>query len=304
MVLTHHSSPHHTTIMFAPTPYLPFQATSSQEAITAIAEGYSARMEKRARLDDMIDDSITMFLDLDFKDRLYLFMADLSELSVGQKVTDLPHHGLYFRPHETQKLAKMTRLMDFTATPKELFISFDKVFPIPKKLVDGVWVMNTDDTYTESVEEGGIEWIYSNRKLARPIYHGPFVERTRRTYLNWIRHQKECIPGTLIGIHAEENLRQYLESVKEYEIEEAEARRKAARRAKLAAAARERRREKNAANAATAAKSKKQSKKQKQKQKQSKLTLEGEGAAMHQREHLKESFDEASGTSETQTRPT
>ena len=282
--------------MFAPTPYLPSQATSSQEAITAVAEGYFARMDERARLDDMIDDSITMFLDLDFKDRLYHFMADLSELSVGQKVTDLPHHGLYFGPRETRKLAEMTRIMDSTATPKELFISFDKVFPIPKKLVDGIWVMKTDDTYTEFVPEGGIERIYSNKKSAKPIYHGPFVQLTRRTYLNWVRHQKECIPGTLIGIHAEENLRQYLESVKEYEIEEAEARRKAERRAKLAAAARERRRKEKEANPAPAAKPKKQ--------KKSKQTVEGEGACDASEGTSEGRFDEASGTSETQTRPT
>jgi hypothetical protein len=241
--------------MFAPTPYEPFQVASFQEATDAVTEAYFARMEEREIQDEMIGHAVTMFLDLDFKDRLYHFMAELSELSAEQDITDLPHYGFYFTPRERQKLSKLTRIMDFDVNPEELFISFDKVFPIPKKLVDGVWVMKTEDTYTESVPKGGGEWTYSDGTVSRPKFYGGSVERTRGTYLNWIRHHKECIPGTLIGIHAEENLREYLESVKDYKVEEAEARRQAARRAKQAEAARENREKKKAALAAKGAKS-------------------------------------------------
>ena len=103
----------------------------------------------------------------DFMDRVYLFMSDLCELQEGDGLDSLPHGELYFNEKEMRQLASISRLCDPSATPQEILNSLEAVVPNFRFKVEGVW-------------------------------HYPTAE-----YIDWVRYEKECVPGTLRGIYAD-----------------------------------------------------------------------------------------------------
>jgi hypothetical protein len=171
-------------------------------AVTEFYSAYWEREKKRQIEEERRQNAHAMFVDKDFIDRLYLFMADLIELDPGRGLDKLPHYGLYFNEEETEKLSKYTRLSDKTATPEDILLSFEEVYSSIRIKINGVW------------------------------------KRTHENYIKWIRHEKVCRPGTLRGIQAEEILKIHLEEEeREKKAEErknhtADLRKKAAKRRK------------------------------------------------------------------------
>lgn len=90
---------------------------------------YIQREEKRNVDEKKMEGARTMLVDKDFMDRLYLFMSDLSELPSGYGLSRLPHYGLYFDTEETKTLGRYSRLCDTHATPHDILVSLEEVFP-------------------------------------------------------------------------------------------------------------------------------------------------------------------------------
>ena len=103
----------------------------------------------------------------DLKDRVYLFMSDLSHLQEGDGLDRLPNAGAYFNEKEMKQLASVSRVSDPIATPEEILNSLESVFSNFRYKIEGVWHYPADQ------------------------------------YINWVRHKKECIPGTLRGVYAD-----------------------------------------------------------------------------------------------------
>lgn len=137
---------------------------------------YLKREEQTRKAEERIQAARAMFVDPDFKDRLYLYMDHLEKLLVfGYGVDRLPYYGSYFDEGELERLAEYSRLCDDYATPEDILVSLEEVFPCISPEVDGVRQSNND------------------------------------RYLKWIRKEKVCVPGTLRGIQAEEILKIHLE---------------------------------------------------------------------------------------------
>ena len=139
----------------------------------------------------------------DFMDRVYLFMSDLCQLQEGDGLDSLPHGELYFNEKEMRQLASISRLCDPSATPQEILNSLEAVVPNFRFKVEGVW-------------------------------HYPTAE-----YIDWVRYDKECVPGTLRGIHADA----LAEILPEEDLREMEERREAEKKAAADKAKAERRKE-------------------------------------------------------------
>jgi hypothetical protein len=168
---------------------------------------YSQREEERKRQAKMLENARAMLVDKDFMDRLYLFMSDLSELPYGCGFDSLPfHQWLYFSEEEMKNLARYCCISDQHATPQQILHSLEQVFPRIRTEVNGVW------------------------------------HNKNERYINWIRNEKICIPGTLRGPQADEILQIHLEEEElerqrekeeqEKEDHTAELRKKAAQRRK------------------------------------------------------------------------
>jgi hypothetical protein len=134
------------------------------------------REEERKRQSEMLTNARTMLVNKDFMDRLYLFMSDLSELPYGCGLDRLPYHQwLYFSDEEIKNLAKYSYICDHHATPQQILLSLEQVFPRIRTEANGV-SRNKDEQY-----------------------------------INWIRNEKICVPGTLRGLQADEILQIHLQ---------------------------------------------------------------------------------------------
>jgi|SRR5271170_3398158 len=141
----------------------------------------------------------------DFMDRVYLFMSDLCQLHEGDGLDSLPHAGLYFNEKETRQLASISRICDPIATPQDILNSLEAVVPNFRFKVEGVW-------------------------------HYP---QATAQYINWVRHEKECVSETLRGVYADI----LAEILPEEDRREMEERREAGKKAAADKAKAERRKE-------------------------------------------------------------
>jgi hypothetical protein len=130
--------------------------------------GYIERERIRQEIERKQREAQEMLIDEDLEDRVTLFMVDLSELAPGAKLSDLPHHGLYFNSEETNRISVYTRLSDEHVTPPQLLESMEQVFPKVRYSKDA----------------------------------GP--ANPTKTRIDWIRNYKVCIPGTIRGVGARE----------------------------------------------------------------------------------------------------
>jgi hypothetical protein len=138
----------------------------------------------------------------DFDDRLFYFLAELTNLLPGQRVSDLPHFGQYFSTTEVEELAKfnISNLSDPNATPQDILNSLEPLYPsfANKKIYisgpipgivncPGIWRMRDDDHH----------W-------------------------NWLQNDKVVVSGTLMEPQAAEKRAAHLENMAiiEKEIEE------------------------------------------------------------------------------------
>ena len=137
-----------------------------------------------------------MLADQDLMDRLYLFMFHLWKLAPGQGLDALPYNGKYFDDKEINELSEYSRISDGSATPDEILLSLEQVFPpLRIKDSDGVW------------------------------------RNAKQRYINWIQNEKLCRPGTLKGRQAELMFQIHLENEEIFEREEEEEREKQKREA-------------------------------------------------------------------------
>jgi hypothetical protein len=131
---------------------------------------YLRREQARKIEEENIEMARAMLVDKDFQDRLYLFMFDLSKLPLGYGLDCLPHYGLYFNENETKLLARCSSLCEDRATPRDILLSLEEVFPRIHTQKDRIWKVKDD------------------------------------RYLHWIRTEKICVPGTITGVQAKEIL--------------------------------------------------------------------------------------------------
>jgi hypothetical protein len=129
--------------------------------------GYAEREKDREMQAEQRRKGEEMLENVDFGDRLYLFMTDLGELSPGDGLNSLPHNDVYFSTSEKQKLSSCTRLLDQAATPDGILLSFEQTFGRIGTKINGVW---------KSLDPG---------------------------FLEWLRKGKRCTPGTIRGVQAE-----------------------------------------------------------------------------------------------------
>jgi hypothetical protein len=153
---------------------------------TDYLSGYAEREKDREMQAEQRKKVQEMLGDLDFGDRLYLFMTDLGELSPGDGLNSLPHNDVYFNTSEKLRLSSYTRLLDPAATPDEILLSFEETFGSTGITVNGVW------------------------KIRDP------------RFLAWLRNEKQCIPGTIRGVQAKliHTILQYGKAEQEEEREE------------------------------------------------------------------------------------
>jgi hypothetical protein len=168
---------------------------------------YLRREEARKREEENVDMARAMLVDKDFQDRLYLFMFDLSKLPLGYGLDCLPYYGLYFNDKETKQLARCSSFCDDRATPQDILLSLEQVFPCILTQKDGIWKVKDD------------------------------------RYLHWIRTEKICVPGTITGVQAKEILQIHLEEEARERQREKEEQEKEDHAAQLRKKAAERRRE-------------------------------------------------------------
>jgi hypothetical protein len=116
--------------------------------------------KQRKKIQEMLEN-------LDFRDRLYLFMTDLGGLSPGDGLDSLPHNDGYFDTSEKRQLSSYTRLLDQTAMPEEILLSFEQTFGSTGTKINGVWKS-----------------------------HNPRL-------VEWLRDGKQYIDGTIRGVQAE-----------------------------------------------------------------------------------------------------
>ena len=110
-----------------------------------VYDGYAQREMERNECEKEMAEARLMLVNKDFMDRLYLFMTDLRELPSGYDLEQLPHYGLYFDEGELRQIARYTRLYDWTATPYDVLLSFERVFPPARRLVNGIWRTNDEE---------------------------------------------------------------------------------------------------------------------------------------------------------------
>lgn len=103
----------------------------------------------------------------DFKDRLHLFISDLSQWLEGSNLDYRLHASTYFNHQEIRKLASVSRLCDSKATPEEMKQSLELLIPLFRFKIEGVW-------------------------------HYPSTR-----YIDWLKNEKECIPGSFRGVYAD-----------------------------------------------------------------------------------------------------
>ena len=104
----------------------------------------------------------------DFRDRLYLFMSDLSQLHARAGLDGLPYdEEIYFSDKEMRQLGSVSCLNDSNPTPEQILTSLETLVPPFRHSIEGVW------------------------------------QYPQAKYINWVRHHKACVPGTLRGIYAD-----------------------------------------------------------------------------------------------------
>jgi len=138
----------------------------AQRSLESIA-GYWAREEERQRTEELSKEARQMLEDIDFEDRLLLFMCDLWDLSHEGSLEDLPYYGKYFESEEIKALARYSRINDPDATPNEILVSLEEYFPSCRVQVLGTWKPHHED------------------------------------YIRYLRNEKEVMPGTLKSPYAD-----------------------------------------------------------------------------------------------------
>lgn len=138
----------------------------AQRSLESIS-GYWTREKERQRAEELGREARQMLGDIDFEDRLLLFMCDLWDLSHERSLEDLPYYGKYFESEEIKALARYSRINDPNATPNEILVSLEEYFPSCRVQVLGKW---------------------------KPHHEG---------YIRYLRNDKEVMPGTLKSPYAD-----------------------------------------------------------------------------------------------------
>jgi len=141
---------------------MPTSYSNNMETYLGYAEREKLREEKAARIN-----KTQGMLWEDFKDRLHLFISDLSQWSDGSNVDYLLHSYNYFSHQEIRKLANVSRLCDVKATPEEMLHSLEFLVPLFRFEIEGV-------------------------------SHYPSTK-----HIDWLRNEKECVPGSYRGVYAD-----------------------------------------------------------------------------------------------------
>jgi hypothetical protein len=161
-----------------------------QSAQQLVLTEYHQREETRQKKENMIEKARDMFFNLDFEERLKLFMSDLLQLEPGQGLDQLHYEfAQYFTEEEMAELSTFNCLFDTTKTSHQILESFEEIFPTAQK---------------------------------------------DSTLLQWIRNEKECIPGTLEGIVAKRISESRLEAKAEAEAEREKEEEEEAKKHKIA----------------------------------------------------------------------
>jgi len=137
----------------------------------------------------------------DFKDRLCLFVSDLSQWQDGRNRDCVHHASNYFNQQEISQLSTVSCLYDEDATWEEILHSLEVLIPLFRFKLEGVW-------------------------------RYPTTEK-----MDWLKNEKECLPGSFRGIYADV----LLEILPEEDRRETEERREAEKRAAAEKAKAERR---------------------------------------------------------------
>jgi hypothetical protein len=128
---------------------------------------YIQREEKRDLEVKKMESARAMLVDKDFMDRLYLFMSDLSELPSGCGLSRLPHYGFYFDAEETKTLGRYSYLCATDATPHDILLSLEEVFPRVRT--------DSDDPY--------LKWIRNTKVCLPGTIRGPQAEEMLEIHL-------------------------------------------------------------------------------------------------------------------------
>src|SRR5947207_12097375 len=128
---------------------------------------YIQREEERKGEIEKMESARAMLVNKDFMDRLYLFMSDLSELPFGYGLSRLPYNGLYFDGEEIKILGRYSCLCDTYATPEDILVSLEEVFPHVRT--------NANDPY--------LKWIRNEKVCIPGTLRGPQAEEILEIHL-------------------------------------------------------------------------------------------------------------------------
>ena len=172
----------------------------SPSATQASWELYRRRDQEREDESRYLEAVEALVAEHDFRDRLILFLDDLTLSSPEATLSDLPHpYQVYFQPNEMRLLSGISFPNPRSPT-KEVLSSFSQVSKYYFNLVQRY---RHPEKFTES-----------NRDESDKNLH--IRDRAFQNYMSYLRNGKKCIPGTLIWKH-EEKYQQMVEKDREEE---------------------------------------------------------------------------------------